>query len=273
MDWDSQNLIQGVAYARNPVNGRQYLVFGQAESGGVGEVENSIWHLHELYRVGGEWTLKLVSSMTGLRLGHPQNFHARISVRGNLWIWATVEQYSNTGQRIGARVARLPYLPDGRISAKHPEFAYIEGLKGNSLCAVTSPYTEGPGKITIRRAQVLTETYTEYLETDLTAGTPKPIRSFTRFRGTGTYQSAAASAKEVAVIKGATTQRHWLYRYDWKGKQLSKENVTDVKAPSGPNTSSEPELLVYIDGQLVYGKRYNSTTRRVVALFSRKVGG
>lgn len=261
-EWAKRNLLQGMAYTKDPTTGQEYLFIGQAQSGGAGDVEDSYFHRHLL--VDGK--LDYVDTMIVRKLGHPQNFHVRISVRGKPWVWGTATKYL-AGRRVGTRVARFPYQP-GSITTATAGFTYIDGLRGNSLSPIASPYTEGRGRITVRRARALTETYTEYREGDLLNGRPRAIRSFTRKKGPGVYQSSAAWIDEVAVFKGATEQKHTLYRYSWDGTLLSDPmDITGVKAPTGPNTSSEAEAVAYWDGSLFVGKRYNSTARRIFAIF------
>jgi len=261
--WAKRNLLQGMAFTLDPTTGQEYVFIAQAQSGGPGDIEDSLYHRHLL--VGGK--LQYLDTMTVRKLGHPQNFHVRVSVRGNPWVWGTATRYL-AGRRIGTKVARFPYQA-GTVTIGAAGFTYIEGLKGNSLSPIASPYTEGRGRITIRRARALSETYTEYRETDLLNGKPKALRSFTRSKGPGVYQSSAASADEVAVIKGATEEKHRLYRYSWDGQLLGDPfDVTGVRAPTGPNTSSEAESVAYWGGSLFIAKRYNSTARRIFAIFS-----
>jgi hypothetical protein len=261
-EWAKRNLLQGMAYAKDPTNGQEYLFIAQARSGGAGRVEDSLYHRHLL--VDGK--LDYLDTMVVRRLGHPQNFHVRISVRSKPWVWGTATRYL-AGRRVGTRVARFPYLP-GTAGTDLPGFTYIEGLPGNSLSPISSPYTQGRGRITVRRARALTETYTEYREADLLNGRPRALRSFSRKKGPGVYQSSAASPDEVAVFKGATEQKHTLYRYAWDGQLLADPvDITRVLAPTGPNTSSEAEAVAFWDGALFVGKRYNSTDRRIFAIF------
>lgn len=260
--WDRRSLIQGAAYARDPRNGNEFIVIAQAQRGGSLEVEDSIFHLHQLINGG----LKYLSTMILLRGGHPQSFHARISVKGNLWLWPGVEQYV-AGKRVSTRPARVQYRK-GEHNIAESGLTYIPGLTGISLSPVPSPSSKGPGTVTIRRAKTLTFEFTEYDEASLIAGKPKALRSVTVPRQRGTYQSAAASAAEVAYVKGATLQKHMIYRYGWDGKATHPPlDITNAADPTGRDTSSEPEAVLYYHGRLHYGKRFNSVDHRVYAIF------
>jgi len=260
--WAKANLIQGMCWTKDPKTGKEYVFIGQAQRGGSGDVEDAIFHRHEL--VGDKLLFR--DTMILRKGGHPQSFHVRISVLGKPWIWAGVEQYT-ASRRTGSKLARFPYVKGTKTTAMKG-FTYIEHTVGNTIAAVAGPYSSGPDKIYVRRAQTLTETYTEHVEMNLMRGIWKPLRSVTVKRGAGTYQSACANPLEIVRVNGKTEQKHWLYRLDWAGHQVSRTDITAVKAPTGPNTSSEPEGVAHIRGTLAFAKRFNSVTRRVYALFA-----
>lgn len=257
--WKKKNLLQGCAWARDPKSGKDYLFIAQAQSGGAGAVEDAIFHRHVL--TGDKLTY--VDTMVGRRFGHPQSFHVRISKYGNPYIWGSIQQYRNN-RRNGAKVARFPYKGNRTITSATHGFEYMSGLSGHTLAPVSCP----EWKIVVRRAGAVSDTYTEYRERDVRNGHPKALRSFTRLRGSGTYQSSAADADQVIVIKGATTQHHMVYQHRWSGRAYSKRDVTHLRAPTGPNTSSEPEAVAKIRGDWYIGKRFNSPAHRLYAIFS-----
>jgi hypothetical protein len=261
MSWPSNHsLLQGMAYAKDPNTGKEYLFVGKAQTGGDGDIEDSYYHRHVLQST--RWVY--LDTMVGKGFGHPQNFHVRISAAGNTWLWASVEQYSGT-KKTGVRPARVLWRK-GTVTKSDKNFEYMPNPTGS--WSVLSTFTaDGPARVAMRRGQTLTETYEWHDEAALKNGIWKPLKSFKRLKTPGLYQTAAANVDSVVVFQGSTSKKHVVSRYNWAPKPLLKVDLTTLPAPTGPNTSSEPEGVAYIRDAWYVAKRYNSTERRQYELF------
>jgi len=261
--WPSNHaLLQGMAYAKDPRNGREYLFVGKAESAKRGDVEDSYFHRHVFQ--SGKWVY--LDTMVGRAFGHPQNFHVRISAAGNTWLWASVEKYEKD-KKIGVQPGRVEWRK-GDVTTKDRTFEWIDVPDGSWLVIGTATPAGSPARITLRRGQTDTETYSEHDESVLRSGAWRPLREFKRKKESGgTYQTAAANDKSVFVFQGSTDSKHVLYRHDWNAKVAERLDVTAIKAPTGPNTSSEPEGVAFLRGAWYFAKRYNSTERRQYEAF------
>jgi len=257
--WPSNHaLLQGMAYAQDPRTKQEYLFVAKAESAKKGEIEDSYYHRHVLR--DGKWVY--LDTMIGRGFGHPQNYHVRISAAGNTWLWPSVEQYNKDNELVRVLPGRVQWKK-GEVKAGDVEL--METPDG-SWSVINTTFVS-PARIVLRRGLSTTEVYTEHDEQSLKEGKWLPLRQFTRKKLSGTFQTAGANAKSVMIFQGSTSSRHMVYRYDWSEKLVAQLDVKNIKAPTGPNTSSEPEGMSFFRGSWYFGKRYNSSARRQYELF------
>lgn len=260
--YPSRALWQGAAWAKNPLTGTEYLFQMQAQETVEGDIEHT-W-IHRYQWTGS--TLTYLDSMRGLKFGHLQSLHVRISALGNPRIWLGVEIYDDRHLLTGTKVWRLLYTPgDVKRSGKH-ELIYTG--KGSAV-----PISSPPGMIVLRRPSADHEVYEWHDETALrkwrsTIDRPKPLRTVTAARSDGTYQSSCASKDTIYRLNGSTDDASTLSQFTADGR-VGRLDVTAATSPAAANvTSEEPEGVFFRGRQLYFVKRMNSVRRRVVSLFT-----
>lgn len=274
---ESRSLFQGADVAADPRDGRLWLFQAQAKGGGAGDIEDLALHRYSLSLAGGgaPAAATYADTMIGKALGHVQSFHVRISSAGNPWVWLGAERYDSRNKSAGYDLLRIRHRR-GIIARSSSDVQRVWTGPGSVQALPCPDWT-----VALRRPGADSETYEWHSEPALigrkeTDPRPRPAETITVARGATTYQSAAARGawddpRQLVRINGATDDRSLVTSWSkvWPG--LPGPFVVDVTAAAPPGltvTSEEPESAFFVGDQLYVGKRFNSSTRRVVAYFA-----
>jgi hypothetical protein len=270
----AKNLWQGGDVAVDPRDGKPYLFQMQAKDTGPGDIEDTNVHRYSLSEKAGFLSgASYLDTMIGKGFGHNQTLKTRISSKGNVYHWLGIESYNSKNQSTGTALYRV--LHKRGIVTKADSNRIYTG--SGSVAPISCP----DFKIVLRRGSADTETYEWFDEKTLIdraesrlvsglipVGRPLPTTSITVPRGNTTYQTSAASPVEGNLVRfnGATEDRSILTAFS--PQWVSTLDVTNTAPPKLVVTSEEPEISFWYKGVLYFGKRYNSTAKRVVAYFS-----
>jgi hypothetical protein len=260
----SKALWQGADASIDPRDGKGYLFQMQAKATGPGDIEDINFHRYSLTEKNGLLTgATYVDTAIGKGFGHLQTLHTRISSAGNPYHWFGMEMYDKKNQATGTLLHRVMHKR-GILQRSDAELIYTGS---GSVAAISCP----DWAIVLRRSGELYEWHREadlVKRTAADTGRPLPSNSIKVPAGNTTYQTAAASpfGGNFVRFNGATEDKSIITAFS---AQWSAQLDVTAAAPAGLTvTSEEPEILFWYKDVLYFGKRYNSTARRVVAYFS-----